>query len=112
MSIQCTYYQEGNIIDYTNTGSSALSAGDPVPMTDAFGVAVYGIDAGDTGPVVVSGVFIVTVDSTVSYAAGDKLYWDATNKLFTTSTTSTTYAGYAAKEKAVGTSVGYLKLNY
>ncbi|MBP2655399.1 MAG: hypothetical protein H6Q73_2968 [Firmicutes bacterium] len=112
MAIQCTYYQEGNIIDYENTGSSALSAGDPVPMTDAFGVAVYGIDAGATGPVVINGVFIVTADSTVSYAAGDKLYWDSTNKLFTTSATSTTYAGYAAKAKDTGTTVGYLKLNY
>jgi len=121
-----TYIETGNIMEYTNTGSTELSPGDPVPMAGAFGVAIpsggtsgqggasvsMGIAPGATGPVVVHGVVSGPANSTEAFAQGQQLYWNATNGNFDSSATGNTPAGYAWMAKASGVAVAQAKLPY
>lgn len=40
MTPQFVFYQSGDILDYTNNTANTINPGDPVPMADAFGIAV------------------------------------------------------------------------
>jgi predicted RecA/RadA family phage recombinase len=109
---QATFYQEGDIIDYTNSGTAAISAGDIVALINRCGVAVVDIAVGATGGVAVEGIFTAPADSTVSYGYGDKLYYDAARKVLTNAAANNTPAGWAARAKATGDSVAYWGLDW
>jgi predicted RecA/RadA family phage recombinase len=106
------YLAEGDILDYTNSGSSALNNGDVVTGAGACGVVTgNGIAVGATGPVVVHGVYQLPAVTTVSWAAFDKLYWDATNICLTNVTTGNTFIGYALNAKITASAAALVKLN-
>lgn len=100
------FVQEGKTLDYTNTTSSAIAAGDVVVMGSVVGVAGCDIPVSATGTVHVTGVFEILKADSVAFTVGQKAYWDATNEVMTTTSTSNTEAGYAAYEaKAASTTV-------
>jgi predicted RecA/RadA family phage recombinase len=121
-----TVVEVGNIMQYTNTGSSVLSPGDPVPMAAAFGVACpagmepaypgtsfpAGIAVGATGPVVVHGVVSGPANSTQTWTQGQAIYWNATNGNFDNTSSGNTPAAYAWVAKASSVAVGQVKLYY
>jgi predicted RecA/RadA family phage recombinase len=83
----------GDVFDYIAAG--AIAAGQVVVMTDTVGVAVSSGVSGDTIAVSFEGVYILPANNTQAFTIGQKLYWDATNNVITTTPTSNTFAGYA-----------------
>jgi len=77
------FVQEGDVIDYTP--SSAVAAGDVVVQGDLIGVAKQPIAANTAGALAVVGVIDVPKAAGSAINVGTKVYWDATNKLGTTS---------------------------
>ncbi len=59
-------------LDYTNSGS-AISAGDPVDLSDSVGVAIDDIANGTTGPLAMAGVFNLPAATGVSWSRGARV---------------------------------------
>ena len=103
-----TFVQEGDTIDYTP--SAAVVAGAVVVMGSVgIGVVPVGLAANEKGSLVVDGVVrhAKATDAVTAYA---KVYWDATNSVFTTTSTSNTLAGYAVAAAASGDATVDVKL--
>lgn len=81
---QAVYVQAGDAIDYTP--SADVAAGDVIVQGDLIGIAKQPIKANTLGALAVAGVFDVAKASGggVTFSAGDKVYWDDTNKLAVT----------------------------
>lgn len=73
------FVQEGDQIDYTP--ASAVAVGDVVVQGDLIGIAKQPIAANAPGSLAIGGVFDFPKAQDTAFAAGDKAYWDATNKL-------------------------------
>jgi predicted RecA/RadA family phage recombinase len=80
----------------------AVSSGGGVKVGNLFGVAVY--DAAQTASLemVVQGVFDLAKD-TSTFAAGDAVYWDDTNKVATSTSAGNLVIGTAELAQASGT---------
>ena len=76
---QAQFIHEGNAIDYTPGGD--VAAGDVVVLSDLVGVAKRDIKANVLGALAVSGVFDFAKEGGVgvTFAVGDKAYWDDGN---------------------------------
>ncbi|MFA6134566.1 MAG: DUF2190 family protein [Phycisphaerae bacterium] len=87
------FVQDGESIDYTPT--SAVAAGDVVVQGDLIGVAKTPIAANALGSLAVWGVFDVPKATTggSGLTAGTTVYWDATNKVATTTSTGNKQLG-------------------
>jgi len=108
------FYQEGRRWGYTNSGSTTLSVGDVVVLTNGIGVVVgEDIIPGATGEIEVRTVWLLPALSTDTFALGEELYWDATNLQLTTTAGAHNKAGLAAATKAAGAdyTTGYVDLN-
>ncbi len=79
------YRQRGDILQYTNTGSSAVSSEELVVVGVLAGVALSDIPAGETGSVQISGVFSLPKKAEDAPTQGQALYWNATDKVVTVS---------------------------
>lgn len=101
--------KRGERLDITLTAIAA--SGDVVVVGDILGVAVTGGAIGDTVAVDTEGVFDVPKATGQAWAVGNTLYWDATAKNFTTTSTSNKRAGIAAAVQASGDVTGYVKIN-
>ena len=79
--MSASFVHDGNSIDYTPAGD--VSAGDVVVQGDLIGVAKLDISANALGALAVIGVFDVAKEggTGVTFAIGDKVYWDDTNKV-------------------------------
>lgn len=104
------FVQDGKTLDYTNNTSSAIVAGDVVVMGSKVGVAGTDIAVGATGTVHMNGVFEFLKEDSVEVTVGQKVYYDATNEVMTTTSTSNTEAGYAAYESKAGSTTVCVKL--
>ncbi|MDX1968036.1 MAG: DUF2190 family protein [Planctomycetaceae bacterium] len=100
--------QEGDSIDYTP--AAAVAAGAVVVQNGLVGVTQRDIAAGDLGSLRIEGVIDFDKTTGVSFAAGDPIYWDATNGLATTVSVGNALIGRAvAAAGSSATSVrGYL----
>jgi len=76
------FVSSGECIDYTP--GSAVTAGDVVVQGDLVGIATRPIAAGTTGALAVSGIFDIVKASGTVFTAGQKVYWDASNKVAVT----------------------------
>ncbi len=96
------FIHEGDIIDYTP--GAAVSAGDVVVQGDLVGITKLDIPANALGHLAVTGVFDVAkaTGSGEAIAAGAKVYWDATAKVATTTSTDNTYMGKCVRGAADG----------
>lgn len=99
---------EGESLDYTP--GSAVAAGDVVVLGSVgVGVADGAIAANALGAVVVDGL-IEFPKATGAINAYAKVYWNATNKNVTTTSTDNTLAGYAVAAAASGDATVRVKL--
>ena len=83
------YRQRGDIIQYTNTGSTAVSSEELVVFGVLAGVALSDIPVGETGAVQISGVFSLPKKVNDAPTQGQALYWNATDRAVTVSTSVT-----------------------
>jgi predicted RecA/RadA family phage recombinase len=97
---------------YTNSGSVALSSGDPVLMTNTLGVAIEAIAVGATGTVVVDGVTVTLAKvSAQAWTQGQQLYWSSASDSMTSTAGTNTPCGKAAAAAANPSSTGSVCLN-
>lgn len=97
------FHQEGDFVDYTPS-SADVSAGDVVVQSNLVGVATADIDydTSQKGSLRIRGIVKgpKTSGTSTSIDAGDLVYWDATNSVFTETAESNTAAGVAAETAA------------
>lgn len=80
------YKRPGEVVDYTNSGETAIAAGDIVSLTTRVGVAASAIPAGEWGSVSVVGVYEFPKGSVV-ISQGDAVYFStSTGKITKTNT--------------------------
>lgn len=103
------FVNRGESLDYVNTGSGAIAAGDIVSLTSRIGVAGSDIPAGETGAVEVIGLFDMPATATGAVAVGTALYFDGVG-VTDTKGESTVSAGYCAKAFAAGDATIRVKL--
>lgn len=89
------FVSEGKVLKYTAT--SDIKRGDVVVINSLLvTIALEDIATGETGAVAVTGIFEAP-KAAVAVSQGAKLYWNATAGNFTTSSSGTIFAGYAAE---------------
>ena len=81
---QAVFVHAGESIDYLP--ASAVAAGDVIVLSDLVGVAKLDVSANALGALAVSGVFDFAKQSgaAVTFAIGDKAYWDDANDVAVT----------------------------
>ena len=104
------YIQKGDIIDYINGSGAAIAYNDVVPLVTRVGVAAENIAVGATGSMRVTGVHEMPAVTTVAFAVGDQLYWDATAGKLTKTSTDNTPAGWCVETKAQAGTLGVVKI--
>lgn len=77
-----TYWQRGEAIDYTNGTGSKISANTVILLGSRLAIAGADIEDGETGALIVSGVFELPkeyADSGKALTAGQEVQWDDSN---------------------------------
>jgi predicted RecA/RadA family phage recombinase len=94
------YVQDDDYVDYTPTAD--VASGDVVVQGDLVGVARKPIPAGTLGALAVEGVFdfAKATGGGSGFAAGTKVYFDATNKVATATVGSNKYLGKTVRAAA------------
>lgn len=112
MARQGVFQQHGDIVDFLNTGTETITAGQVVPLVTRIGFAVADIEPGTIGGVAVKGIYAnVPAVTTVAFNMGDALYWDATaNKLTKTATDNTPIGGWCTTAKIQAGTTAIIKL--
>ncbi|MEC3860123.1 DUF2190 family protein [Mesobacterium sp. TK19101] len=105
------YVQPGNTI--TLTAPYAVTSGDGLLVGSIFGVAAGDAGNGETVEVALTGVFDLKKVASQAWSAGDKVYWDNTNKEATKTATANTLIGVAIEAVAGGAGdvIGRVRLN-
>lgn len=102
------YKQPGNVLSLT--APEEISANEVVKVGQIIGMAIAAAASGAQVEVAVVGVFEFPCLSTDVIAAGDLLYWDATNKRLTKTASGNTLVGYAVAASGSGVSTVDVKL--
>ena len=105
-----TYFQRGEALDYTNSGSTTIDANTIVLLGARLGVVGCDIAPGATGSLHVEGVYAIPKASG-AITAGALVYWDSTNSVVTTTSSSNTLCGYAIAAAASGDATALVKIN-
>ena len=75
-----------------------------------FGIALTDVASGATGPFATEGVFELPKTSALAISVGDRVYWDATNKVVNTTTAGQECIGVAVSAAANPSSTVLVKL--
>lgn len=102
------YIQKGDIVDYTNNSSAVIAYGDVIVGKDKVFVAAEEIAVGATGGVHTGGVFEFNTEDETAIAYGQKLYFNATSKVATATSSDNVAIGYAVQ--AIAASEGSKKV--
>lgn len=115
---KAAYYQRGETLDYTNSGTTTIEAGTVLTIGKKIGVAATRIKAGQLGTVDVIGVFYIPKTSTNAIAMGVPVYFDgsgitdvADNGLTGDAKVTYTPAGYAAADAGADDTEVLVKIN-
>ena len=103
------YIQEGDTL--TLTAPYAVASGGGLLVGSLFAVALVTLANGASGSCMTEGVFELAKNSAEAWTVGQKIYWDNTNKVCTTTATSHTLIGCATEPAANPSSVGRVRLN-
>lgn len=103
------YIQDGDTL--TLAAPYAVSSGGGALIGAIFGVALETLANGATGDFQTEGVFQLPKTSAQAWTVGAKIYWDDTNKVTTTTSTSNTLIGVAVAVAANPSSTGLVRLN-
>lgn len=93
------FVQDGDIL--TLVAPYAVASGAGAKIGFIFGVATAAIANGASGEFAVCGVFDLAKDSS-TFAAGDKVFWDDTNKCVTSTAAGNMRIGRATAAAATG----------
>lgn len=89
------YYCDGDIIDIV--ADSDIKSGELVIKGNIIGVAITDINSGETGAIQRTGVWKLAKNGTDTFSAGDVAYYDATNKVITSTSTNNKAVGVIVK---------------
>lgn len=103
-------YQDGKIINYTNSGEVAIAYNEIVEIGDRIAIANQSIEVGAEGGLRLEGVYGLPAGSSSTYAVGDDVYWDAENSVITSTPGALPIAGMITEPKISGTTIAYVKL--
>ena len=105
------FIQPGNTI--TLIAPAAVTSGSGVLVGAIFGVAAHDAASGEPLETVTTGVFDLNKVGSQAWAAGDKVYWDNTNKRATKIATDNTLVGVALVPVGSGAdeTTGRVRLN-
>ena len=105
------FVQPGNTI--TLTAPYAVASGDGLLVGSIFGIAAGDAALGDPVETALVGVYDLKKVASQAWSAGDKVYWDNTNKEATKTATANTLIGVALEAVAGGAGdvIGRVRLN-
>ena len=95
----------------TLEAAAAVTGGEGVLVGAIFGVAQGDADLGQPVVLVRRGVFELPKTSAQAWTAGAKVYWDATNKVVTTTASGNTLIGAAVEVAANPSPTGIVLLD-
>ena len=107
------FVQRGDVLTTPNTTGALIASGQGVLLGALFGVAAN-ISAVDDDLVLnLDGVFILPKAASQAWTVGQKVYWDNTNKVCTTTATGNTLIGaaWAPVAGGAGDTTGRVRLN-
>lgn len=111
MSKVATYKHPGEVMDWENGTSADISVGDVISLGTFCGVASVDIADGETGSVVLSGVFEVDAVNNAAFTQGDLIYFDTSAKK-ATKDTSKEFLGVAMRDKGETGTTAWVKIGY
>jgi predicted RecA/RadA family phage recombinase len=103
------YIQDGNVLTLT-PGAAVVSGVGYLFGTSLFGVAVADVAISTPGAFMTEGVVQIAKTSALAITAGDRLFWDSTNKVVNKTTTSQQCVGIALADAANPSSTVVMKL--
>ncbi len=103
------YLQRGEALDYTNSGNTAIEAGDVIVFGSHVGVAGCDIAKGETGSMHVTGVWEMPYADNTAAAMGTNVYWTGTG-VSATQGDSGVACGYVAVAAAAGDTTVAVKI--
>ena len=103
------FKQAGDTV--TVTAPANVTSGGGVLVGSLFGIAVNTALSGADVEIKRTGMFEHAKASAEAWTVGAKVYWDNTNKVFTTTATSNTLAGVAAAVAANPSALGTVLLD-
>lgn len=104
------YIQKGATIDFTNSGSAKIAAGDVVSLGSRIAVAGTDIAVGATGSVAVCGVFAIPKTASLAIEQGDAVYFNVSSKSIT-KTDADVPAGWAIAAAAAADTEVLVKID-
>lgn len=102
------YVNDGKILSVT--APYAVASGGGMKIGHLFGVAEDAYASGDTAQILTEGQVDLPKDAS-TFAAGDKVYWDDTNKVATSTATSNICIGAATQAQVTGDAIVRLLLS-
>lgn len=112
-----TFAHDGSRVLYTNTTGSTIVSGTSASVkalvtgtSGMCGIPVADIANGESGWLDVEGVFLLDKTTGQAYVAGTVLYWTGT-ALSSTSTSTSTRIGRAARSAASAATTAYVRLS-
>ncbi len=103
------YVQPGNII--TVIAPVDVASGDGVLVGSIFGIAGISAPAGTEVEIDLVGVYDLAKTSAQAWTQGAAVYWDAANKVVTTTAAGNTKIGVATLPAANPSAIGRVRLN-
>lgn len=85
--------------------------GEALLLGKIFGVCTFDVTSGDDVTIHTEGVYCLMVKDSSSFAVGDYVYWNNTNKEFTSTSSGNTKVGVATEVALTGDTTMTLKLN-
>ncbi|MEM6383450.1 MAG: DUF2190 family protein [Pseudomonadota bacterium] len=104
------FVQQGNVIT-TETPVGGILSGQGLLSGYLFGVAATTQTEGDHVALHTQGVFDLAKTSGQSYAFGDRIYWDATARAVTSTSSGNRRIGIAVEAAAAGATTARVRLD-
>ncbi len=106
-----TFVQDGDVLTLTPAADVAAGVG-YLFGTGLFGVAVAAVANGAAGSFLTDGVVTIGKTSALAIAVGDRVFWDATNKVVNKTTTAQQCVGIAVEAAANPSATVKIKLGH
>lgn len=107
--MKAEYLQKGESLDYINTTTKKIEAGDALIVGNRIGIAGTDIDSGQLGSIHVSGVYGFTKKDKAELTIGMEVYLSEDG--ITTTAEGNTRAGFVAATSATTNNNVYVKIN-
>lgn len=105
------YVQEGCTVT-VDTPTGGVSSGAGVLIGALFGVAAYTSPEGAPLEIKTEGVFDLDKETTDAFAAGDKVYWNATDAKATSTATGNAWVGVTTQGALASAATARVRLNH